>query len=103
MKKNYSYAKLNETGIEYAPNILIVGDKQVINAPAEEYIKQSWLPVERTQQPEAAEGFYFTPYYEEEKGRIVQKWAMNEAPKDDSASEADYINALNELGVEFNE
>ena len=102
MKINRNYAKLEENKPVYAPNILLDGDVQIINATAEKYAEHGFLPVERTAQP-AEEGFYFTPVYTEENSRIVQGWEKHELEIPDEATDDDYINALEELGVNFDE
>lgn len=78
MRKNYNYARLTEGKLEFAPNILFADDVQIINATAEKYIEQGWLPFEKTQPPEAEEGFYYTPVYSEQDGKIVQSWEKHE-------------------------
>ena len=103
MKKNYNYAKLDGNTLIYAPNILYDGNVQIINASAEKHAENGYLPIERTEQPESVDGFYFMPIYTETDGRIVQEWEQHEIPVTDEATEADYINALEELGVKFDE
>lgn len=102
MKININYGQLKDNTLVFAPNILYDGDVQIINATAEKYAEHGYLPIERTKQPEA-EGFYFTPIYSEQNGRIVEGWEQHEIPVTDEATEADYINALEDLGVNFNE
>ncbi len=102
MKRNINYGQLKDNTLVYAPNILFDGAVQIINATAEKYAEHGYLPIARTTQPEA-EGFYFTPVYTEQNGRIVEGWEQHEIPKTDEATEADYINALEDLGVNFNE
>lgn len=101
MKSNYNYARLDRGRFEYAPNILIVGDEQIINASAENYALLGWLPIIKTEQPESGDSFYFAPAYTESDGKILQSWEKVEIP--DEATEADYINALEDLGVSFDE
>lgn len=103
MKRNINYAQLKGSNLVYAPNILFDGDVQIINASAEKYAEHGYLPIERTKQPEIQEGFYFTPTFTEADGKIVQGWEKHEIPEIDEATEADYINALEELGVIFDE
>lgn len=102
MKYNFNYGKLKDNNLVYAPNILFDKDVQIINASAEKYAEHGYLPIERTTHPEA-EGYYFTPVYTESNGRIVEGWEQHEIPVTDEATEADYINALEKLGVNFNE
>jgi hypothetical protein len=101
MKRNYNYARLDRGNFEYAPNILYVGDKQIINASAEEYVSFGWLPIIKSEMPESDNGYYFTPIYTESDGKIIQQWEKHEIP--DEATETDYINALEDLGVNFGE
>lgn len=101
MKRNYNYARLDRGNFEYAPNIIYCGDKQIINASAEEYASLGWLPIIKTEPPEADENSYYTPIYTESDGKIVQSWERHEIPEE--ATEADYINALEDLGVNLGE
>lgn len=101
MKSNYNYARVDRGNFEYAPNILVIGDEQIINASAEQYASLGWLPIIKTEQPESGENFYFTPAYTEADGKIVQRWEKVEYEPE--ATEDDYINSLEDLGVNFNE
>ena len=103
MKINYNYGLLKENSLVYAPNIIFDGNVQIINATAEKYAENGYLPIERTEQPESVDGFYFTPIYTETDGKIVQEWEQHEIPVTDEATKADYINALEDLGVNFDE
>lgn len=86
-KKNYKYGKLENGNLTYAPNKLIIDTKQVFNAPAETYKSQGWLPFINTVQPEAEEGFYYSPVYVEQNGSIVQQWEQHEIPETNEATE----------------
>lgn len=88
MRYNYNYGKLENGALVYAPNKLIIGTEQVFNAPAETYKVQGWLPIVKTDMPEAEEGFYYEPYYTEADGRIVQQWEKREFPTDETAEKA---------------
>lgn len=99
MKSNYSCARLDRGKFEHAPNILYLGDKQIINASAEEYASFGWLPIVKSEMPESGDRYYFTPIYTESDGKIIQQWEKHEIP--DEATESDYINSLEDLGVNF--
>ena len=101
MKRNYNYARLDRGNFEYAPNILYIGDRQIINASAEEYASLGWLPIVKAEHPEEDENSYYTPVYTESGGTILQQWEKHEIPNE--ATETDYINALEDLGVSFDE
>ena len=88
-KKNYSYGKITNGVIEYAPNRLIVTvtdedgttrQAQAFNAPAEQYAAQGWLPVVKTPQPEAQSGGYYSTVYAQNGEEIVQSWEFVEYP-----------------------
>ncbi len=96
MKLNFNYGQLKENRLVYAPNILFDGSVQIINASAEKYAEHGYLPIERTEQPEA-EGFYFTPVYTESNGRIVESWEQHEIPQTDEATEAEKATAFDIL------
>ena len=100
MRYNYKYGKIENGALVYAPNILVIGNEQMFNAPAETYKAQGYLPIINTVQSEAEEGFYYSPFYAEADGKIVQYWEKHEIPNE--ATETDYINALETLGVNFN-
>ena len=51
--------------------------------------------------PADDENSYYTPIYTESDGKIVQSWERHEIPNE--ATETDYINALEDLGVSFDE
>ena len=78
MKKNYNYARLDRGNFEYAPNILYIGNTQIINASAEEYASLGWLTIVKMEHPEADENSYYAPIYTEENGKIVQQWERYE-------------------------
>lgn len=80
MSLNFNYGQLKDNTLVYAPNILYDGNVQIINASAEKYAEHGYLPIKRTKQPEA-EGFYFSPYYEEQNSKIVQLWERHETPE----------------------
>ena len=100
MRYNFKYGKLENNQLCYAPNILVVGNEQIINAPAETYKVQGYLPIVKTDIPEADENCYYTPIYTESDGKIIQQWKKVEYEPE--ATETDYINALEDLGVNFN-
>ena len=103
MRHNYKYGKIENGALVYAPNKLVIGTEQIFNAPAEIYKEQGYLPIVNTEPPEEEEGFYYSPYYVEADSSIVQQWEKVEVPEIDEATESDYINALEDLGVNFNE
>lgn len=84
-KKNYDYGKLENGSITYAPNKLIGQDEngnsiQIFNGSIADYAAQGWLPVVKTEPPEAPEGSmgYYTTTYAVNNGEIRQSWAFVE-------------------------
>lgn len=82
MKKNYKYGQIKDNQLCYAPNILVIGNEQIINAPAELYKSQGYLRIVNTEMPEYEEGFYYTSYYIEVIDALIQKWEKHEIPKE---------------------
>lgn len=88
------YAKLINNQIQYAPNPIKVGDRVIGNPPGEVYIQQGFLPVIETDPPEAPEGYYYSPGWEEQDGQIVQTWELVEIPISDEEALTRYANTL---------
>lgn len=86
------YGKLIEGVLSEAPKKLTIGDNQVWNAPAEEYIIQGWKPVRFTDAPEAPEGYYYRSEWTEDDAEIVQSWVLEKLP--DEVDEAEAWNIL---------
>ena len=103
MRYNTSYGKVIDGELRRSPNKLIIGKEQVFNAPAEAYAAQGWLPIKKSDAPEDEEGYYHSPVYIEEDGSIVQRWERHEISGSGEATETDYIEALESLGVSFDE
>lgn len=89
MKRNYNYAKLINGELEYAPNIIYIGDRQIINASAEQYDSLGWLPIVKTERPEEDENSYYTPIYTESDSAILQQWEKVEILNE--LTETDYV------------
>ena len=63
-------------------------------------LELGYKPIVRTDMP-VNEGYYCTEKWTETDTVIVQEWEEHEQPNE--ATEADYIESLEELGVNFNE
>lgn len=82
MRYNYKYGQIKDNQLYYAPNIIVVGDKQIINASAENYLTQGYLPIVKTEPPEVNESFYYIPTYTEKNNQIIQVWEEIEHDKE---------------------
>lgn len=79
-KYNRNFGKLDESGnVEYAPIPLPVNDNTWTNSP-EIHFECGYFPIQKIEQPEEKEGYYFTSYYVFENNAIVQKWEEHEIP-----------------------
>lgn len=58
-----------------------------------------WKPLVYTPMPEQ-EGYYQTDDWQDGPESITQVWTAHEIPVDDTATEEDYLAALEELGVD---
>ena len=63
-------------------------------------LELGYKPIIRTEAP-VKEGYYYIEKWVETETAIVQEWEEHEQPNE--ATEADYIQSLEELGVTFNE
>ena len=92
------YAKLIENYPHYAPKMLVHNETKIFNPHNELYLAHGYLPVITTDAPTTDDKHYAVPTWIEEGGQIVQTWSIEEVP--DEATESDYIEALQDLGVE---
>ena len=95
------YAKLINCYPCYAPRRMGIGDKWVYNPTAEQLTELGYLPVVESKPPETDEQHYAVSIWAEEDGHIVQSWVVEELP--DLAGPEDYEQALEEMGVDFND
>lgn len=63
-------------------------------------LELGYKPIVRTDAP-TKEGYYYTEKWTDTGAAIVQEWEEHEQPNE--ATEADYIQSLEELGVTFDE
>ena len=63
-------------------------------------LELGYKPIIRTDAP-TNEGYYYTEKWTDTGAAIVQEWEEHEMPNE--ATEADYIQSLEELGVTFDE
>lgn len=82
------YGKLIDGFIQRAPRKLPGDGVVVYNPPAEMYLAAGWKPVEFVDAPEAPEGFYYEPGWEERAEAIVQVWTLVQEPDDIDEAEA---------------
>ena len=75
-----NYAKLIDGAVVYAPNPIIVGDRQIGIPPGDVYIEQGYKPVRYTDPPVVAEGYVAVPGWEEQAEEIVQTWTVEQVP-----------------------
>ena len=107
-----NFGKLIDGGIQYLVLPIQLQTDIIINSVIHPAL--SWLstddeaairelgykPVVHTEMP-VKEGYSYTETWTETETAIVQVWEEHEQPNE--ATEADYIQSLEELGVTFNE
>lgn len=82
------YAKLIEGALNIAPKKLPGDGTIVYNPPEEMYLKQGWKSMIFVEPPEAPEGYYYEPGWEEQTEAIVQIWTLMPLPDDVDEFEA---------------
>jgi hypothetical protein len=75
------YGKLKNGKLTVAPRSVVVGDKRIINPDGETLLSLGWLPVDMTEAPGTEEGFAVSSHYEEQDGRIVRVWTVEQEPE----------------------
>ena len=95
------YAKLVEGYPSYSPKRMVIGNDWVYNPTEEQLSELGYLPVIVSDLPETDEQHYAVCTWAEEDGHIVQSWTVEELP--DLAGPDDYEQALEEMGVDFND
>ena len=83
-----AYGKLINNELQYAPNPIVIGDRQIGNPPGEVYLEQGYLPVTYTDPPEVEPGYIAVLGWEEQDEAIVQIWTVEEEPDEIDAERA---------------
>ena len=89
-----NYAKLIDGAIRYAPNPIIIGDRQIGNPPGEVYEEQGYKPVVYTEPPVVEPGYVAVPGWEDDGDEIVQTWTVEEQPITEEEALVRYSNEL---------
>lgn len=75
-------AKIINGVLVYAPRKIkreIDGEPYITYNPTDEMLADAgWLPVIKTEPPDAPEGYHYEPTYNEDGGEIVQGWVLVE-------------------------
>lgn len=83
-KQNFNFGRLRENGeIEYAPLLLVINGVNTWTNISELYMEKGYYPTEHRKAPEK-EGFFYTPKWEIENGKCIQKWEEHEVLKDEN-------------------
>lgn len=85
------YAKLINNSIVYAPNPIIVDDRQIGNPPGEVYVAQGYKPVTFTDPPETEPGYVAVAGWTETEEAIVQTWTIEEITELDGDQAMQYL------------
>ena len=81
------YAKLDRGRLIRAPKMLNVNNTHVYNPTPEQLTAAGYKPVTYTDAPEAPEGYYAEPGWEETADAIVQTWTLQELPPEEMSAE----------------
>ena len=78
---NYNYGRFINEKFEYAPRVLIIGDKRIINPKEEHYLQAGYKKIIKTKMP-VKEGYYYTSKFVDNGDAIVQEWEEHEITED---------------------
>lgn len=95
------YGKLIEGMLKYSSHRMVIGDNWVYNPTAEQLTELGYLPVMESTPPETDEQHYAVASWRIVDNTIVEEWSILEIP--DHATAEDYENALEDMGVNFND
>ena len=96
------YGKLNDGNLMIAPSKLSGNGVVVYNPPAEMYEDNGWKKVIFTDPPVCEEGYHAEYSWRETAKQIRQDWTVVQDPPEE-AGEQDFIEALEDLGVNLND
>ena len=96
------YGKLEQGNLIIAPRRLIVGDTQVYNAPASDYLAHGWYPVVFTDPPsDPPTDYEWESGWVLDANVITQEWVLVPLDPDRDLDDAEILNIL--LGGEDDE
>lgn len=83
-KQSFNFGRPYENGeIEYAPLMLVINGVNTWTNIAKLYMDKGYYPVQHSKVPEK-EGFFYTPKWEIENEKCVQKWEEHQVPADET-------------------
>lgn len=88
------YAKLINNNLIFAPNPIIIGDRQIGNPPGEVYEAEGYKPVVYTDPPVVEPGYIAVPGWEDDGNEIVQTWTVELSPVSEEEALVRYSNEL---------
>ena len=88
------YAKIINNTLSFAPNPIIIDDRQIGNPPGEVYISEGYKPVVYTEPPTVEPGYAAVPGWEENALEIVQTWTVEQVPITEEEALVRYANKL---------
>ena len=81
MKYNYSYGKLNDGRITYAPAVITDGSIYIVSPTPVDYITRGWKKVVDPKPTDAPQGFHWVPTrWVEESEQIVRLYTLVDDP-----------------------
>lgn len=86
-----NYAKLIDGYPAYAPNPIIIGDRQIGNPPGSVYEEQGYKPVTFTDPPETEPGYVAVSGWTETEEAIIQTWTIQELTELDGDQAMQYL------------
>ena len=78
---NYNYGRFINEKFEYAPRVLIIGDKRIINPTEEHFLQAGYKKIVKTEMP-VKEGYYYTSKIVNKGGIPTQEWEEHEQEKE---------------------
>lgn len=91
-----NYAKLIDGDIlQFAPNPIIIGDRQIGNPPAALLLEQGYKPVVYNDPPrDPPDGYDWQEVWTENEDSIQQRWVLEQVPYTEEEALVRYSNEL---------
>ena len=88
------YGKLIDGNIVFAPNPIIIENRQIGNPPGGVYAEYGYKPMIFTDPPQIEPGYITVPGWIETEDKIVQTWTVELAPNSEEEALVRYSNEL---------
>jgi hypothetical protein len=70
---NENYGKITNSNFDFAPRILAIGNKRIINPKEKHFLQAGYKKIIKTEMP-IKDGYFYVPKYTDQGDSIIQEW-----------------------------